>query len=253
MQPRPPAEFHATETPAAIFAPNAALIAPRPSGFAARLPMAAPPAPETPPEIAPEPEAPPSPGPNVVLPPPPMYSARQLDEARAEAMAAGLEQGRAEAMALTEAERADLAQAAGALRQALALLAAPPQAQVDALAHAMSVAVLRLASERAGQVIDHEPAPFARRVAALAARLSQAAAGFELRLHPADLARLQPLVAAGLPADLAALAGARLVADETLARGDADLSAPGLRIADLLADLEPPPPPLAPVDLPGAA
>lgn len=65
----------------------------------------------------------------MVLPPPPTYSARQLDEARAEAMAAGLEQGRAEAMAQTQAQRADLAQAAAALRQALALLAAPPQAQ----------------------------------------------------------------------------------------------------------------------------
>lgn len=253
MQHRPTAGFQATETPVSIFAPNAALVAPRPSGFAPRLPVAALPEPESAPESLPEAEAPPPPAPNVVMPPPPTFTARQIEEARAEAMAAGMEQGRAEAMAEIEAERADLARASAALTQALALLAEPPQAQIDALAHAMSVAVLRLASERAGQAIDLEPAPFARRVAALAARLSQAAAGFELRLHPADLARLQPLVAAGLSADLATLAGARLVADETLARGDADLSAPGLRIADLLADLEPPLPPLAPVDLPGAA
>jgi flagellar assembly protein FliH len=114
----------------------------------------------------------------------------------------------------------------------------------------MTAAVLRLAAERAGQAIDADPAPFARRVAALAARLSHAAADFELRLHPDDLARLAPLVAAGLSADLAGLACARLVADETLARGDADLSAPGLRLADLLADLEPPVPSSVPAPLP---
>ena len=41
-------------------------------------------------------------------------------------------------------------------------------------------------------MIDHEPAPFARRVAALAARLSQAAAGFELRLQARPSAPLLP-------------------------------------------------------------
>ena len=132
--------------------------------------------------------------------------------------------------------QADLARAREDLRHALgaldSALARPSGGAVDALASQLEATVTRLAAQRAGQAIDAAPVPFARRIARLAARVAQHQAMLRMHLHPDDLAVIAPLVAAGLP-DLADLAAARLVPDAALMRGDADLRAPGVRLADL--------------------
>lgn len=151
---------------------------------------------------------------------------------RAEGLAEGLTQGRAAAQAELAVVREDLSAAARALGRALAALSRPAAVAVDGLAARLEATIMRLAAQRAGQAIDAAPAPFAARVARLAARVASHQGAVRVHLHPDDLAAIAPLVAAGLP-DLADLATARLVPDAALARGDADLRAPGIRLADL--------------------
>lgn len=213
-------------TPAAAFTPL------HPQELAV-LPAPAPPPPQ--PEPEPEPEAP-CPEPPPAPEPPPLSAAP--DPALVQAHEAGRLHGRAEAEAELAAERDHLAQTARALAGALAALAQPRPEDVAGLAGLIDRAVARLASARAGQAIDAAPAPFARRIARLAETLAQHQEALTLHLHPQDLAAIQPLLAGTCPADLVTLATARLVADPALSRGDSDLRAPGLRLADL-ADPEP--------------
>lgn len=179
-------------------------------------------------------DAPPAPGSAraQAAPSPAVPSAEALEQARS----LGWAEGRAEALAEARAElagaRRELEVAGRALTQAIAALADPSSAVVEALAGRLEEAVTRLAAQRAGQAIDAAPAPFAARIARLAARVAQHQGTVRVHLHPDDLAAIAPLVAAGLP-DLADLVTARLVPDATLLRGDADLRAPGIRLADL--------------------
>lgn len=159
--------------------------------------------------------------------------AAQLAEARAVALAEGRALGLADAEAAMQAERDDLRAQARALAAALAQLAEPPLAEVDALSQSLGAAVARLASERAGQAIDLMPAPFARRIARLAERVAQGMREVSVHLHPDDLAAIAPLLTGACASELATLAVAHLVPDDRLSRGDADLRAPGLRLADL--------------------
>lgn len=165
------------------------------------------------------------------------YSAEQIAAARAEAHREGLAQGRAQAQAEVADERRDLGQAAQALAAAMAALTHPAPPQMQALAQALDRAVLSLAAARAGQAIDDMPAPFARRLAALVERLGEELQGIAIHLHPQDLAVVSPLLCGPEAPGLGRLAGARLVPDPALARGDADLRASGLRLVDLLRDL----------------
>jgi flagellar assembly protein FliH len=67
------------------------------------------------------------------------------------------------------------------------------------------------------------------RIEALAERVSQGLRSLELRLHPDDLAAITPF----LP-DSDLLTASRLVAEPRLSRGDVDIRADGIRLADLL-------------------
>ncbi|WP_164609294.1 flagellar assembly protein FliH [Pseudotabrizicola algicola] len=178
--------------------------------------------------------APLPPAPAPVMPRPFVPSATQLAEARAEALAEGRAMGLAEAEAALSAQRAELTLQAQTLAAALARLAEPPMAEVDALTRSVSEAVARLASERAGLAIDAHPAAFAERIARLGERVAQGMRDVKIYLHPDDIAALLPVLVEGCPAELAALAAARLVPNATLRRGDADLRAPGLHLADLI-------------------
>lgn len=179
-----------------------------------------------------------------VMPRPVQPSAAQLAETRAMALAEGRAQGIAETETALQAERDSLAAQARALAAALARLQEPPLAEVDALTQSIAGAVARLASERAGQLIDLLPDPFARRIAHLAERVSQCMRDVTIHLHPDDLEAISPLLAQACPPELSTLAAARLVADCALSRGDADLRAPGLRLADLSVTPEPMPRPI---------
>jgi flagellar assembly protein FliH len=159
--------------------------------------------------------------------------ARRLAEARSEGYAAGradgLEEGRAEgrAAALAEAE-AGLVPARDAFVAALAGLTGGTDAARD-MAEVIGQAVRRLAAERAGQMIDALPEAFATRVEAMADRVAQGVRAVSVRLHPADLAAITPHLAG------CEVAGAAtLVADDRLSRGDVEVRADGITLADLL-------------------
>lgn len=159
--------------------------------------------------------------------------ARRLAEARSEGYAAGradgLEEGRAEgrAAALAEAE-AGLVPARDAFVAALAGLTGGADAAGD-IAEVIGQAVRKLAAERAGQMIDALPGAFAARVEAMADRVAQGVRAVSVRLHPADLAAITPHLAGCEVAGAAAL-----VADDRLSRGDVEVRAEGIRLADLL-------------------
>lgn len=140
--------------------------------------------------------------------------------------AAGVAEGRA--MALAE-QQAGLDEAREIFLAAARRLDAPSAADTAALAASMEAAVRALAAKRAGQVIDHSPKPFMDRIEALAERVSQGLRSLELRLHPDDLAAITPF----LP-DSDLLTASRLVAEPRLSRGDVDIRADGIRLADLL-------------------
>lgn len=159
--------------------------------------------------------------------------ARRLAEARGEGYAAGradgLEEGRIEghAAALAEAE-AGLVPARDAFVAALAGLTGGPDLAHE-IATVMAAAVRRLAAERAGQMIDALPAAFAARVEAMADRVAQGVRAVTVRLNPDDLAVITPHLAG-----LEVTGTAELVADARLARGDVEVRAEGIRLADLL-------------------
>ncbi|NBE09141.1 FliH/SctL family protein [Paragemmobacter ruber] len=159
--------------------------------------------------------------------------ARRLAEARSEGYAAGradgIEEGRAEgrAAALAEAE-AGLVPARDAFVAALAGLTGGADAAGN-MAEVIGQAVRKLAAERAGQMIDALPAAFAARVEAMADRVAQGVRAVSVRLHPADLAAITPHLAG------CEVAGAAtLMADDRLARGDVEVRAEGITLADLL-------------------
>lgn len=171
-----------------------------------------------------------------VDPAPLIAAARAEGEAqgRAEGIAAGQVMGHAagvaegRAIALAE-QQAGLDEAREIFLAAARRLDAPSAADTAALAASMEAAVRALAAKRAGQVIDHSPKPFMDRIEALAERVSQGLRNLELRLHPDDLAAITPF----LP-DSDLLTASRLVAEPRLSRGDVDIRADGIRLADLL-------------------
>jgi flagellar assembly protein FliH len=215
----------------------------RPSALvAASAPAAAPPLPEPPPAPAiPGVEAGIEAAPSelAVMPRPSQPNAALAAEIHAAALAEGQALGRAEAEAALSAKHEALAVQARALAAALAQLASPPLAEVETLTRSLGLAVNRLASERAGLVIDSTPAPFAERIARLVERVAQGMRDVAVHLNPDDLAALRPLLEKACPPEFAALATARLVPDSALSRGDADLRAPGLRLADLIEGAAP--------------
>ncbi len=163
-------------------------------------------------------------------------SAAEIEVMRQEAHAEGYRQGHAAGLAEAEAEALAGASQHAALQSAREIFLAAAEALATArpeqeaqLAAALSQAVGRLASERAGLAIESHPDAFAARLRLLAQRLAQGVRAVRLTLHPEDLALMQGRLEAedGLALTLAA--------DPALNRGDAIVTAPGLRLADLIA------------------
>ncbi len=148
-----------------------------------------------------------------------------LEEGRAEGLASGLAQGREAALAEAEA---GLVPARDAFVAALAGLTGGPDLAQD-VAGVIAEAVRRLAAERAGQMIDALPQAFAARVEAMADRVAQGVRAVSVRLNPDDLAVIAPHLAG-----CEVTAAAALVGDARLARGDVEVRAEGIRLADLL-------------------
>jgi flagellar biosynthesis/type III secretory pathway protein FliH len=108
----------------------------------------------------------------------------------------------------------------------------PPLEAATELRHAMEQTLLAMASVRAGSQIDAVPASFLRRIEMMADRVQSIATRPILRLHPADLAAIGPLITGS-----EIMSQARLLANPDLARGDVDLSLGGVRLADILGPI----------------
>lgn len=147
-------------------------------------------------------------------------NAEALERIRSEAYAAGRAAAEAEA-------RAGLSAATEVLEAAAQALLHPATGAMAGLRAEITEAVLRLASERAGVEIDTIPDAFVERIEALADRIHSRAIQPVLRLHPDDLAAIEPFIAGS-----DSLAAMRILATEELLRGDVDLTVEGLRLSD---------------------
>ena len=148
------------------------------------------------------------------------------EEGHAAGVLAGLAEGAKHGVALA---RAELAHARQAFEAAVAHLIAPTAADIAGLTQTMDQALCTLASQRAGQQIDVLPLPFLQRIEALADRVGQGFRQISFRMNPDDLAAISPHLAGS-----ELLASARLRPDARLARGDLEIIADGVRVADIL-------------------
>jgi flagellar biosynthesis/type III secretory pathway protein FliH len=185
------------------------------------------PAPSTAPTSAPAPTPEPAPA----FAPITQLSAAQMTAALTEARA----QARAEVLAELAADRATLADTARSLAAALTRITQPPASDLTALNAHLGQAVAHLAAQRAGQAIDADAAPFARRIMALATRVTDTFDQVSLRLHPDDAQAIAALLQDACPPDLAQMTQARLRPDPSPHRGDVALHTPTTRLQDLLA------------------
>ena len=149
-----------------------------------------------------------------------------FDEGKATGMEEGRTAGRAEASAQLE-------RAIQAFEAATSRLADLTAVDSDALAASINEAILRLASERAGQAIAEQPDSFADRIEALLATIRTVSGQPSIRLNPADLASIQPL------ADTREkLRHCNFVADESLAHGDLSVMVGTIGIDDIIVPSE---------------
>ena len=147
-----------------------------------------------------------------------------------EGKAAGMEEGRTAGRAEASAQLERVIQAFEAATSRLADLTAVDS---DALAASINEAILRLASERAGQAIAEQPDSFADRIEALLATIRTVSGQPSIRLNPADLASIQPL------ADTREkLRHCNFVADESLAHGDLSVMVGTIGIDDIIVQSE---------------
>ena len=180
----------------------------------------------------------PDPDPAEVPAPTPAPDPQALEAARAEGHAAGRAEGWREGHGAGFAEgsragraeaQAALATAIAAFEAAVARIASPSAADTARLAEAIDGAVRALAARRAGLAIDAHPEAFVARIDGLADRVAQGLRQVALRLNPDDLAAITPHLG---PSEL--LSEARLQPDPRLARGDVEIRAEGIVLADLL-------------------
>ena len=174
-----------------------------------------------------------SPVPAAVAAATPTDASQPLDPATQERIRA---EAYAEGRAAAEAELRDsLTAATRALQAAVEAISQPPASATAVLRADIAEAVLRLASERAGHEIDSLPEVFLERIEALADRIHARSSQPVLRLHPDDLAAVEPLIEGS---DI--LSAMRLVAAQDLSRGDVDLAVDGLRLSDRILSPAPP-------------
>jgi len=149
-----------------------------------------------------------------------------FDEGQAKGMEDGRAAGRAEASAQLE-------RAVQAFESATTRLSELSAVDSDALAASINDAILRLASERAGQAIAEQPDSFADRIEALLATIRTVSGQPSIRLNPADLASIQPL------ADTREkLRHCNFVADDSLAHGDLSVMVGTIGIDDIIVPSE---------------
>lgn len=145
-----------------------------------------------------------------------------FDEGQAKGMEEGRAAGRAEASAQLE-------RAVQAFEAATARLTELTAVDSGALGKSINEAILRLASERAGRAIVDMPDSFANRIEALLATIRTVSGQPSIKLNPADLSSIQPLVDTREK-----LRHCNFVADEALAQGDLSVMIGTIGIDDIM-------------------
>ena len=143
-----------------------------------------------------------------------------------EGKAAGIEEGRAAGRAEASAQ---LERAIQAFEAASARLTDLTAVDSDALAAHINQAILELASERAGRAITDQPDSFADRIEELLGTIRTVSGQPAIRLNPADLSSIQPLVEAREK-----LRHCTFVADPALASGDLSVTVGTIGIDDII-------------------
>ena len=143
-----------------------------------------------------------------------------------EGKAAGIEEGRAAGRAEASAQ---LERAIQAFEAASARLTDLTAVDSDALAAHINQAILELASERAGRAITDQPDSFADRIEELLGTIRTVSGQPAIRLNPADLSSIQPLVEAREK-----LRQCTFVADPALASGDLSVTVGTIGIDDII-------------------
>jgi flagellar assembly protein FliH len=150
---------------------------------------------------------------------------KMLDEAYAEGLSAG--------KAMTESEReAALSAQFDQLGQIMARLEAPDLLDISALTSSINNAVLALASQRVGYVLDEMPETLIRKIDGLLENLAHLSGQRELFLSPEDLRLVGAFFSNRQAAPLL-----QVHADSTLLRGDVRLRIGGVEMTDVLASV----------------
>ena len=147
---------------------------------------------------------------------------------------AGLEAARtaeptAEELALQAEKEAEKQAIVAKFHDAIAALASPQALDSSALSKAINDAVLQLAAERAGQVIQENPEGFLRRIRQLVDRVKSASQQVEVFVNHADLDVLNKWMQ-----DHTVPSGWQFTADAQLDHGDIRLLLGGIEITDIL-------------------
>ena len=151
------------------------------------------------------------------------------NEAFERGKAEGVVEGRQSAIAETEAAakmaaKAELENVIVAFNKAVAALANPQAVQAGTLAKSIHTAILKLASERAGQQIDTIPEAFFERINALVGSVGKKISECQVQLNPDDYSLMAPYFT-----DTAL----GFVAKSDLMRGDVILKFDGIELIDI--------------------
>ena len=151
------------------------------------------------------------------------------NEAFERGKAEGIVEGRQSAIAETEvaakmAAKAELEDVVLAFNKAVAALANPQAVQADTLAGSINAAILKLASERAGQQIDDIPEAFFDRINSLVSAVGKKISEGQVQLNPDDYSIMAPYFTD---------AALGFVANPDLMRGDVILKFDGVELVDI--------------------
>jgi hypothetical protein len=148
-----------------------------------------------------------------------------FERGKAEGMIAGRDAGIAETKATAEAAaQANLTDKIAAFEAALVALAKPQALQAEDLSRSIHAAILKLASQRAGQQIDDMPENFLVRIEALVTSIGQKMAAGKVHINADDYKVMLPYLA-DTQFDF--------VAEPGLARGDVILKFAGVELHDI--------------------
>ena len=148
-----------------------------------------------------------------------------FERGKAEGIIAGREEGIAETIAAAEEEaQSNLADKIAAFEAALVALAKPQALQAEDLSRSIHAAILKLASQRAGQQIDEMPKNFLARIEALVTSIGQKMAAGKIHINADDYKVMLPYLAD---------AHFDFVAEPSLARGDIILKFAGVELHDI--------------------